>query len=259
MKIRYMSDLHTEFWSDRPDPIPSIGEDLVVLAGDIGIGAAGIEWAKQAFAGRQVAYVSGNHEFYRGSIMRTQAEMHDAARGSNIHLLDCDSVRVNGLEVMGCTLWTDFRSMESNGIPQEQAMEVCNRRMNDYRLIENDIIDLPLTPDDVLNFHESHVNWLRERLAAADGKVLVVTHHAPIVQEDNPRFSLDAMSAGYYTDLSHLMNPARVHAWIFGHTHYPRNGVEAEKGVPMPVVSNPRGYPHDGLDFNWDRCLEIEV
>ena len=43
MKIRQLSDLHLETgpftWEDQ-------GEDVVVLAGDIGVGIAGIEWAK---------------------------------------------------------------------------------------------------------------------------------------------------------------------------------------------------------------------
>ena len=36
MKIRYLSDLHMEFTQYQPDEIPSVGEDLVVLAGDVG-------------------------------------------------------------------------------------------------------------------------------------------------------------------------------------------------------------------------------
>ncbi len=65
MKIRYLSDLHVEFTGYMPSWIPPIGEDMVVLAGDIGVGVKGIEWAQQAFRDRTVLYVLGNHEFYR--------------------------------------------------------------------------------------------------------------------------------------------------------------------------------------------------
>ena len=63
MKIRQLSDLHLETgpftWEDQ-------GEDVVVLAGDIGVGVAGIEWAKTIT--KPVVYVAGNHENWDGDI-----------------------------------------------------------------------------------------------------------------------------------------------------------------------------------------------
>ncbi|MDH4459221.1 MAG: hypothetical protein QE272_10990 [Nevskia sp.] len=43
MKIRSMSDLHIEFPSITTDRVPTIGEDIVVLAGDIGTGVMAID------------------------------------------------------------------------------------------------------------------------------------------------------------------------------------------------------------------------
>ena len=42
MKLHVLSDLHTEFADFSP---PETDADVVVLAGDIGVGLRGVEWA----------------------------------------------------------------------------------------------------------------------------------------------------------------------------------------------------------------------
>lgn len=99
--------IHLEFHGEMA-PLPSIGEDLVVLAGDIAIGVDGIRWAKRAFAGRPVIYVLGNQEFYGGDFASTIREARAAVEGSNVHLLENDAIEFQGYRILGCTLWTDF-------------------------------------------------------------------------------------------------------------------------------------------------------
>jgi len=65
MRPHILSDLHTEF--DEFDP-PETDADIVVLAGDIGVGTGGIEWAARQFSERTVIYVPGNHEYYHHDI-----------------------------------------------------------------------------------------------------------------------------------------------------------------------------------------------
>jgi len=61
MKLHILSDLHTEFADFSP---PDTNADIVILAGDIGVGLGGIEWAARRFPRAPVIYVPGNHEFY---------------------------------------------------------------------------------------------------------------------------------------------------------------------------------------------------
>ena len=64
MKIFYASDLHIEFEDNRETlRFEGLDADLTILAGDIGAGIGGIEWAAKAF-NMPVIYVLGNHEFY---------------------------------------------------------------------------------------------------------------------------------------------------------------------------------------------------
>ncbi len=63
MRIRVLSDLRLEFADWCP---PKVEADIVVLAGDIHVGAKGVEWVRRSFPSTPVVYVPGNHEFYGG-------------------------------------------------------------------------------------------------------------------------------------------------------------------------------------------------
>ena len=67
LRIRVLSDLHLEA---APFDPPAAAADVVVLAGDIHNGAAGVEWAQRTFEA-PVLYVAGNHEPYDGEFHAT--------------------------------------------------------------------------------------------------------------------------------------------------------------------------------------------
>ena len=48
-------------WPYTPPPVAA---DVVVLAGDIGLGTDGVEWAAQHFRQSAIVYVPGNHEAF---------------------------------------------------------------------------------------------------------------------------------------------------------------------------------------------------
>jgi len=252
MKIRVLSDLHLEFTRYQPAELPSCGEDLVALAGDIGEGVKGIQWARKAIPDRPVIYVCGNHEFYKQDWDRLLVEARAEAVGSNIHFLENDSVELGGLIVLGCTLWTDFRSM--GAMVRTQAMGVAAHEMADYRLIRRDGRRIRLSPvDSALRCQDSKA-WLDRQISLADRPVLVVTHHAPSVRTTNPTFALDLSNASFHNDFDTLIRPPVV-AWIHGHSHFSCEAVI--NGIR--VLSNQKGYPHEALDFNWDYLIEIEI
>lgn len=256
MKIRYLSDLHLEFSKHRPGYLRPVGEDLVVLAGDVDSGADGIEWAKRAFAGRPVVYTLGNHEPRGRQFEHTLDEARQAADGSNVHLLENDAIRIDGLKVLGCTLWTDFRVAEPFGISQTDAMEVC-RQCADFQEIR--VGKRRFDPRDALQRHEASVDWLQGRLREATDKVLVVSHHPPSTDIRNPGWPIDGQAARFYSDLSRLMDGRRIHAWISGHTHYNGSAQSGDQAHPVPMYTNQHGYPWDLCPgFKWDCCMEVE-
>ncbi|WP_420426297.1 metallophosphoesterase [Algiphilus sp.] len=250
MRIRYASDLHVELSGHLPRQIPEIGEDLVVLAGDIGEGTNGITWAAETFAGRPVLYVLGNHELYGHDFHRLVEQARDAAAATdNVQLLENDVAWFGDLRVLGCTLWTDF---DAHGA-RTRAMDEARHAMHDYRVIR--VGDRPLEPGDVLDRCRKSRAWLEDQLRASDAPTLVVTHMAPSARDElvNPFFgSQDPLTPAFANAFDHLI-ASPVVAWIFGHHHYSLN--TTIDGVR--IVSNQRGYPGEGCDFAWDRVLEL--
>ncbi|MCS6946968.1 MAG: metallophosphoesterase, partial [Steroidobacteraceae bacterium] len=85
MRLRVLSDLHLEFQDWHPPPHPA---DVVILAGDIHVGSAGIEWARRAFGAAPIVYVAGNHEYFHGELRGVQKALRVAARDCAVHFID---------------------------------------------------------------------------------------------------------------------------------------------------------------------------
>ena len=105
MKLWILSDLHIDvnrrFPFELPTPHPD--HDVVIIAGDICQGLAeGVRFiVSQKLNAKPVIYVGGNHEFYghdrHAELANGRAE---AARHPNIHLLERDSVVIDGVEFL---------------------------------------------------------------------------------------------------------------------------------------------------------------
>ena len=243
MRIRVLSDLHLEAAAFDPPPAPA---DVVVLAGDIDNGAAGIEWAKGRFDA-PVLYVAGNHEPYDGEFHATQAALRAAAGPAGIQLLDCGEAVIGGVRFLGCTLWTDFALYGEAG--RKLALEKYAGWLVDFRAIR--WRDRMFTADDSIGLHGAHRAWLTSRLLARfPGPTVVVTHHPPHPGSIAPKFATHPLNPAFVSNLGDLMGRARL--WIHGHTHaaldYTVRGTR--------VVCNARGYPGEDTGFVADLVLE---
>ncbi|SOB78092.1 Predicted phosphoesterase [Marinobacter sp. LV10R510-11A] len=107
MRLRILSDLHVECFQEGHD-VPDVAADVVILAGDIHRKTEGLSWAAERFAGQEIIYVPGNHEFYGTSMPDTRKALRADAKRLGIHLLDNDTVNIGGVRFHGTTLWTDF-------------------------------------------------------------------------------------------------------------------------------------------------------
>jgi predicted phosphodiesterase len=254
MKIRVLSDLHLEFSSFKPGLVVS---DVVVLAGDIGVGVEGLIWAKQEFPGAKVIYVPGNHELYGSERSETMDLLCQFAKACDIHLLNDQQVvlrSTNGQAVrfLGCTLWTDFLCFGESY--QEQCITAGQLGLNDFRKIKEG--GSVFSAKRSLELHQQSLAWLTSRLEAPfSGKTVVVTHHLPSMASVSSRFKTSLLTACFASELSHLFG--KMELWIHGHTHnscdYLINGTR--------VVCNPRGYVTrnhiENTQFDSDLVIEI--
>lgn len=248
MKIQLLSDLHHEFSRHVYQPTDA---DVIVLAGDIDLGTAGIQWARTLE--KPVIYVAGNHEFYRSEMLSTIQLMRQHAEGTNVHFLERDSVVIDGVRFLGTTLWTDF---ELFGPEHKRGMlSIGGRSLNDFKIVQYGTSRF--TPEDSVVLHKESVRWLEEQFAAPhDGKTVVVTHHMPLAQAVSERYKNDMLSACFASRLDHLMGPAAL--WCYGHTH--DSGDLTISGTR--VVGNPRGYSRrqdTQENLSWNPALVLEV
>ncbi|GLR15145.1 serine/threonine protein phosphatase [Chitinimonas prasina] len=253
MKIRIYSDIHLEFCAFAP---PKLEADVVVLAGDIGVGAKAITWAGCAFPDTPVIYVVGNHEFYGSSVEATWEDLRRVCP-PNVHLLENESVVIDDMRFLGCTLWTDYALFGT--YTQLGAMDEAAGSMSDHIRISTRAgrSKRPFEPRDALATHVRSRRWLEEELATGQAtNTVVVTHHAPHRNSIAPDYATDLLSAAYASDLGHLMGKSGL--WIHGHMHksfdYRVDGTR--------VVCNPRGYrlSHGEMENrDFDPGLVVEV
>ena len=196
---------------------------------------------------KAVVLVPGNHEYY-DQVMRDELArmrgLSEAAREPPVHVLDCDSVVIDGVRFLGCTLWTDFelRIDTPQGLASDPArgMAAARKAMVDYRAI--DVVDTggtrKLTPEDTLSLHHMHRAWLAQALAEPfDGPTVVVTHHGPHRGSLATRFADDWVSTAFINELPDAFFSVPA-LWVHGHTH---TSFDYRVG-DCRVMCNPRGY-----------------
>jgi len=252
MRIRYLSDLHLEF-GEVPEALPSIGEDVLVLAGDIHTGLEGLRWVRNVGRDRPVIYVMGNHEYYGHNYDDLLDRARHYVAGTDVTLLEDSSEVIQGVRFIGATLWTDFCLLGANR--RGESLAWADQCMNDFSQIRRgpDSFRRKLRPAETEFFHSQSRASLRREIAASVEPVVVVTHHGPFADASAEKYRGDPLSPAFNSDLTAMMQEP-VKAWIFGHTHH---CVETRIGSTL-VVSNQRGYPHEKLPgFAWDRCIEV--
>lgn len=266
MKIHYLSDIHLEFGKMPKSYRAPDGTDVVVLAGDIGVGLTGLQWALHAFE-CPVVYVAGNHEYYGHRTMEKLLEKARAkVEGTHVHFLENEAATIGGVRFLGTTLWTSFRALPH--IKQEHAMEFVWTRMTDYseitvnrrpvggsmqpgkhgwRVTPRKIVELHC---DALDFIEGSIHQIQ-----SDQKLVIVTHHAPSERSLPYGRATEIMDTAYVSSLDALVDASGAALWIHGHLHCASDYVIGK----TRVVANCRGYAGNAEcpDYRADATVEI--
>ncbi|EOD9097790.1 metallophosphoesterase [Pseudomonas aeruginosa] len=244
MKLHILSDLHCEFADFAP---PVLDCDVVVLAGDIHVKSRGARWASESFK-TPVLYVMGNHEHYGGNLDRTYAKLLASAT-EHVHILENQVWEHRGVQFLCATGWTSFGSTGDVG-----AAAWCARdTMNDFRTISVGDQFRRLRPDDLIARNRATKAWLEEQLSRPfQGKRVVVSHHAPLMQFVTDQGANPHLRAAYGNDWDSLMC-FDIDLWIFGHTHKAID--EYVNGIRF--ISNPRGYPSEQTGFRPELVVNV--
>ena len=247
MKLHILSDLHIEFVEFAP---PQTESDVVVLAGDIGVGLSGLNWASAYFKNTPVVYVPGNHEYYHHDL--TLINDLKASAPDNFHVLNNEEVIIGGVRFLCSVLWTDFALFGE--ADRFFSMQKARQTMPDFSVIQSN--GNVFTPEESIRLHEESRVWLTERLEEPfDGKTVVVTHHAPSSKSVAPRFGSDLLTPAFASHLETLMDASQPTLWIHGHMH---DSFDYEI-YETRVICNPRGYPEEANLSGFVPDLTIEI
>ncbi len=242
MKIFPVSDMHLEF-HHRPMPPYRGSADVVVCAGDMHTQGRAPEHLRMIFARQEIIYVPGNHEYYGSSIEEQDELLREECQKYGVHFLQRDRAEIEGVTLVGCTLWSDFKLF---GLEREaEAVAEVRRCLRDYHVISFDKKKTrAVEPADTRAIHRKDVAWLYEQFAGKPEKLVVVTHHGPSINSLHPAYTEDIVSCGFASALDNLVDGSGANYWISGHSHCAQH----YKIGRTEVYQNCLGYPSEGVD-----------
>eukprot|EP00873_Tetraselmis_striata_P033856 jgi/Tetstr1/454120/TSEL_041039.t1 len=225
--FQVLSDVHLEVrgGGSLRDFLDPCAENLV-LAGDVGDpGSAAyscfLHEACRSF--RRVFVVTGNHEYYGRTLEEGERLAREACLGCGAELLQGARTRVDGVDLVGATLWS-----------RVDPFDRASYDHSDHSSIRK------FTPRTRNMLHETHSSFLRWAVTC-QSPVVVVTHHLPsfslVADEYRRPFAKHDMWASDCDDVVR-----RAAGWIYGHTHTPSR--RTLFGA-CEAVCNPVGYPGD--------------
>jgi len=270
MLIRPVSDLHLEFSCGNMN-LPELPEDkdtVLILAGDIGLASKPHTYidffADVANRFRDVIYIMGNHEHYKGSFSCSKNRVRDnLLEFVNVHVIEKETIVIDGVAFIGATLWTNMNNLDTLCMYNSQMM------MSDYTSIRHGSVDTPwsrkLTPKDTVEdfLNARHFIFKEiEKQKDKGNKVVVISHHLPsylsLAEEFKGDTSGGSLNGAYASELAEDIMDSKPEIWIHGHTHSSFD----YKIKDTRVICNPRGYFSESgnylnTDFNNKLTLEI--
>lgn len=262
MNIDVVSDLHLEFNDDKVKTedlfkIDGPRSDTLIIAGDIcpiNIDTDKLknktkeyfDMAKSLY--KNIIYVLGNHDYWGGFIELS----HDNwERLIGIRPLENSEVVIDDTVFVGCTLWTNVKSVYS----KRKAMNY----MNDFRYIytlanvsSNKYYEYRIDCDDLNKINQKNRKYITSVAKKyPDKKIVVVTHHAPLYACAG-NYNGDMIDS-YCNNASRLIsNNENIVAWIHGHNHDSKTFIYKPKDREIQIIANPRGYYNKyTYDENW--------
>lgn len=256
--IGLVSDLHLE-GSNMDFENPSW--DCLIIAGDLSADLDMIEYFFSYKAPKDIPiiYVLGNHEYEGRSLDGAMIKIKKIiSEFKNVHLLDNESIVIDGVKFIGSTLWSNFE------------LDGYDKRQENMDMARNGIVDF--NKNYYKNENGEYVKWTPEKMAELNkeacrflefelkktpfnGIKIVVTHFAPHKNSVHPEYK-NTMSSYWVNNLENLMGFSDY--WVHGHTHNSFNySVEGTK-----VICNPRGYSrmfNISGNKNFDKSFTIEI
>lgn len=217
-KIKVLSDIHLEYYDTYPGIYTFLPEDqkgkvdILCLCGDIGNPAHSYYQRFLAecseYVTNKVLLIMGNHEVYGRTVDETRNIIERICNMfANIVFLDNTTYDTGDILFAGTTLWTEIKFKEAkaitNNVPDFKEIKQWGVHDNNVEFMNNK-------------------KWLRTLLRAnKNRKIIILSHHPPLLQLANPKYYNSDVSSAYVNDMEWIIKQHdNIIAWFHGHTHY---------------------------------------
>lgn len=200
MKLQFISDLHENFIKIYPRA------ENIVLIGDIASPFNPeyehyLSYLSNLFM--RVFVVMGNHEFYHSVFTEAEEQMEKICnKFVNVFLLNNKSFFIDGILLVGSTLWSDIDEKSFNFLNCREYIKMNKRRK--------------MTIQDYKHHHQRAVDFIIKEVNKGF-PTIVITHYAPQHEMNGKRIN-SPYTSGFSSDLS-FINNKNIIAWLSGHTH----------------------------------------
>ena len=252
MKLQYASDLHLEFpenkeFLNRNPLLP--GGDVLLLAGDIvpfaemNKHAEFFNYISDTF--KTTYWVPGNHEYYYYDIAEKCGTLNEKIR-SNVFLVNNTSAILDNVKFVFSTLWSEIGKL-NQGIIQQ--------RISDFHVIKYK--NKRFLPDHFNELHRESLKFLKSEIEMTfPGKIVVVTHHVPVLLNYPKQYKSDVLNEAFAVDLYDLIDKNKIDYWIYGHHHV---NVEEFSIGETKMLTNQLGYLRCDENKNYANNKIIDI
>ncbi|MBB3452809.1 Icc-related predicted phosphoesterase [Rhizobium sp. BK313] len=197
-----------------------------------------------------VILVLGNHDYFGSSIDHALEQARSLTEGTRIRLLENETMTIGDVRIIGATLWTDYAVSVGldESVPawrrQRKAFGLVPYLLLDYQKIYRSDERRPgetglVTIQEILARHNDSRRYIANELSKPiEGRTVILTHHAPLMQSMDPDFYGEASGAAFASDLSSLIEERKPHLWIHGHIHKFRDYMFGG----TRIICNPQGW-----------------
>ena len=240
-------------WQQLPELQHKIA-DLVVLAGDIGVGYQAIELIDPLLdLGYQVIYILGNHELFGHEPAQLIAGWKALAQSRlGLTFLHNGSAEIHGILFFGSPLYSNLGTdSSSDAIPN--WLRPALKQIADFRKTPN------WQPENMVQAHfecKAALELFLQSSQHSNKARVIITHFLPSIACVPNAFVGHPTNPYFAADLDSLIKQYQPDLWLHGHTHL---SITTAIGKTK-ILCNPKGYvDYKELNPNFNEALLTDI
>jgi len=254
MKLRILSDLHLE---QNYFEYSYLGEDIVVLAGDIATAKTHDvfeDFIRDIPSNIKIIFITGNHEFYYGIVLKENEFYKQVSKKyENFFFLDKGHIEINHDDKLysffGGIMCSDFLLYGE----LESAKKEAKSFINDFYVSRIAHRTRWSTEDHVkeyMFFGKAFNKWIKDT-TIKDSTKICISHFLPSEKSINYKFYQNRLNPYFCSNQEKRVK--KVDYWIHGHTHTSCDYMLEN----TRVICNPLGYGRENKSFDKNLIIDI--